>query len=84
LKGNVENHIAGIIAKDQTTIDILNGKYEDMHTLHALYFFKKDIQKHYNISYDIVTPELVSEMYHKEDFGKLFRTPSKPVTFSQL
>ena len=80
----VEGHIAGIIAQDKTAIEILQGKYADSHIFHSLFYYKEEIEKHYNITIDEVTPELVERFVGDPVYKKKFRNPGKAVTFSQL
>lgn len=77
----LENHISAILTKDPTKLSILNGEFEDMHTLHACYFFKSQIEQKFDTDLSTITPETVSNLYHNKDF-KSTRNAGKPVTFA--
>lgn len=78
----LENHISAILTKDPTKLAILNGKYSDMHTLHACYFFKTEIEKKFNLDLSEITNKIVTKLFKDKDF-KSIRDKGKPCTFSQ-
>jgi len=77
---NLEGHISGILTKDPTKLAILNGEYEDMHSLHACYFFKPELEREFNLDLSNITPDIISELYHTDSFTS-YRTKGKSVTF---
>jgi len=77
---NLEGHISGILTKDVTKLAILNGEYADMHTLHACYYFKTDLEKELNIDLSEITPQIVESLFHNPDF-KSFRSNGKQISF---
>ena len=77
---NLEGHISGILTKDKTKLAILNGEFEDMHTLHACYYFKEQIEQELGVDLSEITPEVVSELFHNKDF-KNIRSNGKPISF---
>lgn len=77
---NLEGHISGILTKDPTKLAILNGKFEDMHTLHACYYFKEEIEKEFKMDLSDITAEQVSTLFHTKEF-KPIRQKGKNISF---
>ena len=77
---NLEGHISGILTKDKTKLAILNGEYADMHTLHACYYFKTEIEKEFNLDLSDITPLIVEQLFHEPKF-KSIRSDGKRISF---
>ena len=77
---NLEGHISGILTKDKTKLAILKGEYADMHTLHACYYFKTEIEQKFSLDMSEVTPQIVEDLFHNKDF-KDIRSNGKRISF---